>query len=288
MSKLYLKSLARLTTLLLLGLCAFIEVRADDPKPDEIIAKHLESIGTQETRAKLKNQMAIGSAQFNILRSATYSITKISNGKVVVLSEPDKVFFGLKFDSPDYPFDEIVFDNKNVNIAFIKSGNRSILGNFIASHQYLISEGLLGGSLSMNWSMFDWQAHQAKVKSGGKKKIDGRQAYVVNYLIKGGSPLSVKLYFDAENFRHLRTEYQQVFNATITSNPRESASQVQTIHRLTENFSNFKEVKGLTLPHSYEVNLLIDGKSTNEIEWKYEFSDFLFNQNIDPKSFETK
>ena len=288
MSKLYSKPLARFTALLLFGLFAFIGVRADNPKPEEIIDKHLASIGTKETRAKLQNQMAIGTAQFDILRSATYTISKISNGKVVVLSEADKVFFGLKFDSPEYPFDEIVFDSQNVNVAFIKSGNRSILGNFIVSHRYLISEGLLGGSLSMNWSMFDWQSHQAKVKSGGKKKIDGRQTYVINYLIKGGSPLSVKLYFDAENFRHLRTEYQQVFNATITSDPRDSASQVQTIHRLTENFSNFKEIKGLTLPHSYEVKLLIDGKSTNEFEWKYEFSDFLFNQNIDPKSFETK
>ncbi len=53
-------------------------------------------------------------------------------------------------------------------------------------------------------------------------------------------------------------------------------------------FSNFKEVKGLTFPHSYKINLLIDGKLTNEFEWKYEFSEFLFNQKIDSKSFETK
>lgn len=288
MSKLYSKSLACLSLLFLLCLCTTFEVKADDPKPEEIIAKHLDSIGTKEKRDAIKNQMVVGTAQFDVLRSPTYTKGRISAGRTIFLSEADKMFIGMRFESLDYPFDEIVYDSKEVKVAYIKPGNRSVLGNFIVGNRYLISEGLFGGSLSTAWSLFDWQSHEAKLKSGGKKKIDGRQTYVVNYLIKGGSPLSVKLYFDTENFRHLRTEYQQVFTAPMVQVPGESAGQVQTIHQLTEDFSNFKEAKGLTLPHSYKINLLIDGKLTNEFEWKYEFSEFLFNQKIDAKSFETK
>lgn len=287
MSKFYLQSLVCLS-FLFLCLLTSVTVKADDPKPEEIIVKHFDSIGTKEKRAEIKNQMAMGTARFDVLRSPTYTISKTSAGRAVFLSEADKIFLGMKFESTDYPFDEILYDAKNVNVAYIKPGNRSVLGNFIISHRYLISEGLFGGSLSTAWSLFDWQSHGAKLKSGGKKKIGGRQTYAVNYVIKGGSPLSVKLYFDAENFRHLRTEYQQVFTAPMVQIPGESAGQVQTIHQLTEDFSNFKEVKGLTLPHTYKVNLLIDGKLTNEFEWKYEFSEFLFNQKIDSKSFETK
>jgi hypothetical protein len=287
MSKFYLQSFVSFS-LLFLCLITSVAVKADDPKPEGIIAKHFDSIGTKEKRAEIKNQMAMGTARFDVLRSPTYTISKTSAGRAVFLSEADKIFLGMKFESTDYPFDEILYDAKNVNVAYIKPGNRSVLGNFIISHRYLISEGLFGGSLSTAWSLFDWQSNGAKLKSGGKKKIGGRQTYAVNYLIKGGSPLSVKLYFDAENFRHLRTEYQQVFTAPMVQIPGESARQVQTIHQLTEDFSNFKGVKGLTLPHSYKVNLLIDGKLTNEFEWKYEFSEFLFNQKIDSKSFETK
>lgn len=275
--------------LFLLFVFSYTAVKADDmPKPEEIIAKHLDSIGTKEKRAQIKNMMAIGTANFNILRSPTYSRGKLTPGKVVFLSESNKSFFGTKYDSIDYPFDEIVYDSQNINVAYIKPGNRSVLGNFIIGNRYIISEGLFGGTLSTTWSLFDLQAREAKVKNAGKKKINGRQTYVLNYLIKGNSPLSIKLFFDAETFQHLRTEYEQVFAAPMVSIATESAGQVQTIHRLTENFSNYKQVNGLTLPYSYEINLLIDGKLTNEFEWKFSFSNILLNQKIDPKSFVTK
>lgn len=259
---------------------------AQDIKPEEIVARHLESIGKKEKRDGIKNRMVVGTARFNILRSPTYSKGKISTGRTVFLSEGNKIFVGIKFESLDYPFDEIVYDEKNVHVAYIKPGNRSVIGNFIISHRYIVSEGLFGGVLSTGWGLLDLDSHQAKIKSGGKKKINGRQAYALNYLIKGGSPLSIKLFFDTQTFQHLRTEYQQVFAAPVVAIQTESAGQVQTIHRLIEDFSNFKEVDGVTLPYSYQINLLIDGKLTNEFQWNAEFSETRTNQNIDPVSFE--
>lgn len=275
-------------SLLFFCLLTSVAVKAQDPKPEEIIAKHLESIGTKEKRAAVKNQMVVGTVQLKILRSPVYTRGKEIAGRAVLLSEAEKLFLGTKFDSLDYPFDEINYDGKTVNSPFVNSGKRSVLGNFLISHRYLFSEGLFGGTLSTNWSLLNLEPRQAKLKNGGKKKIGGRQTYAVNYLIKGGSSLSVKLFFDAENFRHLRTEYQQVFTAPMVQIASESARQVQTIHRMVEDFSDFKQVSGLTLPHSYQINLLLDGKLTDEFEWQFNFPQYLFNQKIDSKSFEPK
>lgn len=257
-------------------------------KAEDIVAKHLDSIGTKENRAKIKNIAAVGMAEYKTVRSATYDFGKGATGGTIFLSEANKMYFGSKFNSVTYPLEEVVYDNKSVETAFIKPGQRSALGYYILNNRDVVREGLFGGSLSTAWSLFDLQSHQAKVDSAGKKKINGRDAYVLNYIIKASSPLTIKLYFDAETFQHVRTEYRRAFPAPFTGKPTESSFQVQTVHLLTENFSNFKKVDGITLPHSYQINLLYDGKVTDEIEWKFEFSEFRFNQKIDPASFETK
>ncbi len=275
---------------LLFVLCFFasVEVSADDPKPEEIVAKHLDSIGTKEKRAEIKNQMGIGSAKFNVVRSPVYATYKIPAGGAVFLSEANKLFIGTKFDAPDYPFDEFIYNGKKVSIPYVQDGRRSILGNFIASHTYLIDEGLLGGTLLMSWNLFDLPGYNAKIKGGGKKKINGRQTYAINYFIKGGSMLSVKFFFDAETFQHVRSEYQRSITPPLTRIQTASSNQIQLNQRLTEDFSNFKQVNGITLPHSYQINLLEDGDFTNEFEWKIEIREFLHNQKIDSASFETK
>jgi hypothetical protein len=288
MSKIYSATFVWLSVLFLLGSCASIEVRADDPKPEEIIAKHLDSIGTKEKRAAVKNQMALGTGQFNVLRSSIFTKGKRVLGGAVFLSEASKIFIGAKYDVPEYPFDEIVYDAKSVGVPFSSSGRRPILGDIILAHRYLVSEGLLGGSITTAWSLIDLESRQAKIKSGGKKKVNGRQAYVINYIVKGGSSFTIKLFFDAENFQHIRSEYQQVFAAPMGPTMRESAQQNQTIQRLTEEFSNFKEANGLTLPYSYRINYLDEGNKNNEFEWTFEFKEYLHNQKIDAASFEMK
>lgn len=288
MLKVFSKSLVYFSLSLILCLGAAFEIKADDPKPEEIIAKHLDSIGTKENRAAIKNQMAIGTAQFSILRSAAYNRRKLPIGSAVIISEGGKMFFGTKYDAPEYPFDEIVYDLKGVNVPFNENGTRSILGDLILKYRYLVSEGLFGGSISTAWSALNLEAHGAKLKGGGKKKIDGRQAYAVTYSPKGNSAFSIKLFFDAENFQHLRTEYQQTIAAPMAADLRNSAQQKQTVKKLTEDFSNFKEVDGLTLPYSYKINYLDDGNTTTEYEWNLEFKEYIYNQKIDAATFVMK
>ena len=288
MSKIYSAAFVWLSVLFFLGFCASVEVRAEDPKPEEIVAKHLDSIGTKEKRAAIKNQMAVGTGQFSVVRSPAFTKGKRLLGGAVFLSEADKLFIGAKYDAPEYPFDEIVYDAKSVGVPFSSVGKRPILGDIILAHTYLVSEGLLGGSITTTWGLINLESRQAKIKGGGKKKVNGRQAYVINYMVKGGSSFSIKLFFDAENFQHIRSEYQQVFSAPMGPTMRDSAQQNQTVRRMTEEFSNFKTVDGLTLPYSYLINYADEGNKNSEFEWAFEFKEYLHNQKIDAASFEMK
>lgn len=254
---------------------------------EEIVAKHLDSIATKEKRAELKSIVATGTLQFKVVRAPNNQGSK-SAGKVVIISEANKSYFGAKLDSPFYPHEEIVSDGNKFIVAFIQPGQRSVLGNFVFTNNYIIDEGLLGGDLSTAWSLFNWEARKAKLKNAGKKKIDGRETYIVSYIGKSNTLFSIKFYFDAETFQLLRTEHYKTFPRPVVTDPAQSSSQVTTTHKLTEDFSNYKQVSGLTLPHSYKMSFLINGKETHEYDWNIEFAEFAINQKIDPVTFETK
>jgi hypothetical protein len=222
------------------------------------------------------------------VRSPVFTRGSLSSGKMVFISESDKMYIGAKLDSRDYPLEEIVFDGKKLNVAYIQPGSRSVLGNFIYSNRYIVEEGLLGGNLSTAWSLLDWQSKKAKVRSDGKKKINGREAYVINYIGQTNTLFSIKFYFDTETFQLLRTEHEYTYPRPLVRIASESVAQVTTTHKLTEDFSKYKQVGGLMVPHSYQINFLINGSTTNEFEWKFEFSEFLFNEKIDAATFEAK
>jgi hypothetical protein len=86
----------------------------------------------------------------------------------------------------------------------------------------------------------------------------------VKYVVRGGSDLSITLFFDAETFQHVRTVYRKVLPAQMgraavgTSSGidrvgESSAQQSSTIYEMTEDFSDFKPEGELTLPHTYKL-----------------------------------
>lgn len=258
----------------------------DKLRPEEVIAKHLESIGSQEKRASIKNQYAAGLVQFTILRSNQSATRAAVSGKGIVLSEGQKIYYGSNFDTPNYPFDKVTFDGNNVNIGYVTPGYRSPFGNYILGNRNIFSDGLFAGTLTSSWSLLDAPSRKAKISSSGKKKIDGRETYVLDYNPKGGTNSSIKLYFDTQNFHHVRTEYKQTFSAAQGATPDSSSRQMESRHQLVEEFGDYRDEGGLILPHSYRIYLLLDGQGgTNELEWKFAFTTFAFNQNLDPKSF---
>jgi outer membrane lipoprotein-sorting protein len=287
------RSLILLYAVLFVLGCSFSALADDKLSAEEIIAKHLDSIGSKAKRDEVKNRMIVGVSNFAVLRTPSNMA-----GQAVLASEANKTLLGINFGSPAYPFEKIIFNGDKASIAFVTPGNRSALGTFLLVNKVIITEGLLGGTLQSAWSLQDLKGRKAKVENAGTKKIDGRECYVLNYFPNGGSNLTVKLFFDAENFQHLRTEYRQYIGAQqgaassrtgIDEAINNSAKQQETRHTLIEEYSAYKPESGLVLPHTYKLYLsLEETRGTKEFEWKFEFSQFVFNQKFDPKSFEAE
>lgn len=248
----------------------------------DVIAKHLDSIGAKELRDQVKNHIVIGETTVNFITQKTPSLV----GKIVLVSEGNKNFFGLKFDSTDYPTERFSFDGKDGKVGLVKTGVRSILGNFITANEVIIEDGLLGGTLSSAWSLIDPASKKAKISFDGTKKLNGKEVYVLGYSPKGGADLNIKMFFDKETFQHVRTEYKRVSSAGIGLTPDQSSQFYETRISLTEEFSDFKPESNITLPHKYRLFYSISGqRGTTEIEWLFDLKEFGFNQNLDPNTF---
>ncbi|MDQ3748103.1 MAG: hypothetical protein M3367_03655 [Acidobacteriota bacterium] len=276
MSKFYSKLLACVAILFALCVLANIEIKADEPKPEEIIAKHLDSIGTKEKRDAVKNRIAAGVSQFE-----SKLPTRKAAGKAVIVSDAKNLFFVTSFNSQEYPFEKIGFFAGKVSLPFVTAGKKSPLGAFIADHNNILSEGLFTGSISTTWSLLNPQIKKEKFRSAGTKKIDGRKVYALNYYTGAGSvEFTIKLYFDSQTFQHIRTEYRRIIagkEATFGVLGQQTGVEIA----LTESFGDFKNADGLTLPHTYKMQYITDSNSgTYEYEWGITISKYLFNQNL--------
>jgi hypothetical protein len=249
---------------------------------EQIIANHLGSIGSADARSKNTNVSVVGDVQFTSGPSAPRSL----NGRGVFSSEGNKILFAMTFPQTMYPLEKVTWDGKNLGVGFPTQGLRSALGDFIFRNEDLFREGLFGGVLSKSWVMLDLAARKGKLSAEGTKKIDGKQVYLLTYEPKKGIGLTIKMYFDAETFRHLRTEYTRTISPQMGATPETSARQSESYERLTEDFFDFKEENGLVLPRGYRVTL---ANQTNNVahEYKYLFliRDAYYNQKLDPSTF---
>ena len=205
-------------------------------------------------------------------------------------SENEKHLIGMTLGSTNYPHAKIAYDGKLLKAAYLLPGVRSTLGDFFILNPPFFREGLLGGALSTAWALSDRKLRDAKVEYNGLKKINDHQLHELTYIPKKGSDFTIKLYFDAENFRHVRSEYMRILSATQGARPDDSARRSDTRYRLTEEFSDFKKETGLTLPHIYKMNLTVFGQgvAANEQEWEIKLIRFAFNQPIPPESYNTE
>lgn len=266
--------------------CFSFSTTAQKLKPDEVVARHLESIGEADTRASIKSRIIIGEAKLRVKGGRLGE----TGGPAVMASENEKHLIGMTLGSTNYPHEKIGYDGKTLKVAFLRAGERSVIGNFFITNPFFFREGLIGGALSTAWALADNKTRDAKIEYSGLKKIGEQQVHELIYLPKKGSNFSVKLFFDAENFRHVRSEYLMVVGATQATRLEDSARRSDTRYRVIEEFSDFKKESGLILPHTYKLNLSIFGQAiiANEQEWQIQLVRFAFNQNIPPESFNTE
>ncbi len=250
---------------------------------EEVVAKHLESIGTSEARAAVKSRVILGS----VLAVSRIGGSGQAAGRAVLASEGNRSLMGMSFDIPQYPRENMGFDGKKLTVADLTPGVRSTLGQFFMPHEMPFKEGLLEGTLSAAWPLLDMSSRNAKLKFDDSKKIDGREVYVLRYESKNDSGLKTRLYFDAETFRHVRTDYEQRIIQQMRTEPGVTQKQGDAITKLVEEFSDFKTENGLTLPNTYKLQLSIETLSRRVLQdWTFTLSPFVFNKPLDPKQFD--
>ena len=273
----------RIIPVLLIVLCSSHITRAQKLKAEEIIAKHVEAIGGTETVQSVTSRISSGTAVVTFKEPGTGQL----GGRAVLASEGDRNLMAMVFDNAtNYPHEKIGFDGRDVSGSYVRPGVRSTLGDFLLTHKTIIKQGIWGGTLSQAWVLLDPARNKVKVESSGTKKINNRLMHQLK-IYPSGSDLKISVFFDAETFQHVRTEYERVVVAQMGLTPETSASQSETRYKLTEDFTDFKKEGGLTLPHAYKIHLEIIGRSGSfKADWEMALSDFQFNQRLDPASFD--
>lgn len=248
---------------------------------EEVVTKHLESIGSGPAVGHIRNRLIVGVVVVTFVSQRNQR----AEGRVVFASEKEKNYFGTKLNASDYSGEQFRFDGANSAIGYANLGTRTVLGNFVQSNNWMVADSIFGGVLASSWVLMR-NADVAKLSFDGVKKVGGKDAYVLAYSRKGGSDVDVRLYFDKETYRHVRTEYKRTSSAGIGTSPDQSSGFSETRIKLTEDFSDFRDESGLTLPHRYRITYGVTGqRGTTELLWDHVLSNFLFNQNLDASTF---
>lgn len=261
-------------------------VSADEKmKPEALVARHLEAIGSAEARAKAVSRVASGSAQFIIRIGGASNLT----GNTMFVSSGAKFRFGMKFPMPDYTGEDFAFDGNQAAAGFLSQGRRSQLSTFVTQQPVPLREGLLGGVLSTAWPLLRLDQSQPKLEYRGLKKVDGKQVHELGYRPrKGSTDLKILFHFDPETFRHVRTRYQFEVGATIGT--REASNQnVESYYSVTEEFDDFRAVDGLMLPHKYKIQYSAEGRAPSTLnDWVIIFDRVVHNSKLDEQLFTLK
>jgi outer membrane lipoprotein-sorting protein len=263
---------------------AVAAVAADDKLTlEQVIAKHLASIGTPEALAKAKTRVAEGKSKFEIVNAGGYI-----EGKVTVVSQAGNSRLVLKYPNPDYPGEDMITDGNKVHV--YGRPQRSALGFFIYNQSTaLLTEGLFEGTLSTAWPLLDPKRHSAKLTYNGLKTIDGQQLHEVRYEPKKRTDLDIRLYFSKEDFRHVLTIAKLTLSPRLsTSGEVANASQQEIRYRVEERFSNFAQFDGMTFPTTFQIRYDLEGQRQADQRYTNTFNDVVNNVSLDPKTFEMK
>jgi hypothetical protein len=300
----------RLLWLTLILLLPFTAVQGQEKKVtiDELVAAHLKSIGNPDAIKAIQSRIVSGVAAVKFIQGAAGSW---NDGGFLVASEPQRMGLALKFGALEYPGEYFAYDGKDVTVSNIKPGQKSPVAEFVYRNNGLVREGLLGGTLSIAWPLLNLKDRGAELKLT-EGKLDGKPVYEVEYRPKKAiGDLKVKLFFDPENFHHLRTEYKVSHrddmsatrnvvssaplgagydNGTARPNATIMEGVANSYYTMIEKFDNFQKAGDLTLPYSYTIEYEVQGQGTSFVaNWNMRSSgQFLNNGKIDSEFFKAK
>ena len=225
-----------------------VSAAKDEFRASDFVKQYLNSIGTEQARAAVKNQLVLGDLSFQYL-----NVAGIVTGNVQFVSEGDKFVSVLKIPSPEYRGEQFTTDGKKTAVNQPKPGVYSAMGRFVFEHNEVLTEGLWGGALSTAWALSHLDERQAKLQDQGLKKVDGHELHRVDYIPKKHSDLEIQLYFEPDTSRHVMTVYSYSVMARAGGGPTASAGQEERRYRLEERFADFRDVDNLSLPGRWTI-----------------------------------
>ena len=213
-----------------------VPLRAKDEKlkAEQVIAKHLESIGTADKLKEIKTRATNGSAHVDFRVGGQANLPAEAN----LFSDGASLRFSLRTPALEYPGEQFAFDGNKVVVGQIGPGRRSNLGQFLFENDELLKDGLLFGTLTTSWTFLNTGAKPPKLDLNGPKKVDGRSVYEVKYLPKKGGNITAFFYFDAESFRHVRSQFKaEIVPTAVGQKITDSAETIR--YTITETFDDF-------------------------------------------------
>jgi hypothetical protein len=265
---------------------AVAEIGAQKLKPEEIVLKHVDAIGSATARANRVNSTIVSDVIFAVGPASNRPVS----GRSVFASQGDKLLYAMTFTIPEVPLEKITWNGRDIKVDFPDRGQRTAFGGYVFNNTALVSEGLFGGVLMTTWPLANVGVRGATLSLDGSKRIDGRESYVVGYQPKKGDGMTIKLYFDKETFRHVRTEYMRRISSQMGPRPDFAARQVrqetESFETLTEDFYDFKTENGLTVPRGYKVTLVLQReRGLGEYRYTFAIKDIFYNRELDPETF---
>jgi hypothetical protein len=250
---------------------------------EELIAHHLDSIGSAQSRAAAKNRVVSGSVKL-ISRVGTASNL---DGQAAVASSGQKIRYSMRFASPQYTGEQLGYDGTKVLTGHLPSGRRSPLSLYLEQQNLPLRDGLLGGTLSTGWALMRIDQLKPKLDYKGLKKIDNRQLHEVTYRPdKGSTDLKISLFFDPTTFQHVRTDYEFKVPARLGSGPNDSTRLQEDYYKLVEDFDDFLSIDALMIPRKYRLQLQVQTSSgSNLFDWNIAIEQVLHNQALDEQIF---
>jgi hypothetical protein len=257
---------------------------SDKPKAEELVSKHLDALGTTEARTALKSLNVEGSLQTKFLRGGS----GMAGGPFAMVSTGHKILMEAKFDIPTYPGESYAFDGDKKTIGFVVPGQRSQLEDFLNHNGEVLAEGLIGGTLSTAWPLYDWQTRNARLDVDGLKKVDGKELFRVSYHPRHGTgDLKIYLFLDPETFRHVKTIYTEQSQAQMGSTPGMSSVGGGANLTMEEDFGGFATVNKLMLPTQWTIKYAQEGigSGSSMIQFDMTISKIQANPNLSGVTF---
>jgi hypothetical protein len=256
--------------------------------PKELIDRHLQSIGKTEDIAKVKSRGISGKAQVEFIQGAK---GRLSDGQFPCVSEGQNIGIKIAFKDNSYAGEYFAYNGKETTVGHITPGQKSPAGDFVFRHNALMREGLLGGVLSTAWPLLR-PTEELPEMTYKQEKLGENSYHVLEYGPRKLGDLKIRLFFDPQTFRHVRTEYQvrlkndmsalpsavagmgpgPVNQGAARSRPDDRAatstilqSQAESIYLLVEKFGNFVNFNGLALPQDYGIEYSLQGSAATFI-----------------------